>query len=209
LHQSSVFDPSQTKCQWTPSDPASASTSGSCDYLQPDVTLRVIVIVSMLVAVLTAPVNLVVDFLFHDILSAPTADTLKTASAGDAMRRAGRRMSNAVRRASLTVSNQLSALGPKKKKPALFRAVSTREISESTKEAHGLAVMSAANIIKELNARFEEEHASHAVTAVVSRKTGHIQANSEDAFSKLRNEIMLQRRNLRPSQWPHFDRQWG
>ena len=162
----------------------------------------------MLVAVLTAPVNLVVDFLFHDILSAPSADALKTAAAGNAMRRAGRRMSNAVRRASLTVGSQLSALGPKKKAP-LFRSVSTREISDSTKEAHGLAVMSATNMIKELNARFEDQHASHAVTAVVSRKSGHIQANSDDTFSQLRNEIILQRRNLRPSQWPHFDRQWG
>ncbi len=47
----------------------------------------------------TAPINLVVDFLFEDILLAPSADAAKLQNSS-AILTAGRRMSNAGRRMS-------------------------------------------------------------------------------------------------------------
>lgn len=67
-----------------------------------------IVVISVVVAVCTAPINLVVDFLFDDVLSAPTADAVKLNEEDSALAGVGRHVDAAkvvLRRASVSVGN--------------------------------------------------------------------------------------------------------
>jgi hypothetical protein len=56
---------------------------------------QIFVLISIMVAVFTAPVNLVVDFLFNDILLAPSADSLKEKTLKDTQNHANNALSDA------------------------------------------------------------------------------------------------------------------
>ncbi len=56
---------------------------------------QMFIIISVIVAVFTAPINLIVDYLFHGILLAPTADSLKIQKSDNSASLVARRMSNA------------------------------------------------------------------------------------------------------------------
>jgi hypothetical protein len=80
LEPNSVLDSSNHLCRWVsdPSPPSSASSSAPVEYCEGrpvTMTLKTIVIISIYVSMFTALINLVVDFLFVDILFAPTMES--------------------------------------------------------------------------------------------------------------------------------------
>lgn len=106
-----------------------------------------VILLSIVVAIFTAPVNLLVDFLFCEVLSAPTADSLKIQTEDTALKRAGRRMSNAVRRASVSVAKTASSFATSIKrgsrKVSSLQPSVTRLMPNTTVEAHALVHSSA------------------------------------------------------------------
>ena len=106
-----------------------------------------VILLSIVVAIFTAPVNLLVDFLFCEVLSAPTADSLKIQTEDTTLKRAGRRMSNAVRRASITASKAAGSVSNAFKrgsrKLSSIQPTVTRLMPNSTVEAHALVHSSA------------------------------------------------------------------
>jgi len=76
LHERSIFNRDETICEWNES-----SSGYTCEYKTVRLTTETAVIVGTLMAIFTAPVNFVIDFLFDQILSAPTADDEKALKA--------------------------------------------------------------------------------------------------------------------------------
>lgn len=115
---------------------------------------------SVVVAMLTAPVNLLVDFIFEEILSAPTADSLKqvqlmTARASG-VRRVARTANAAVRRMSAaTLSTLRTARGTVRdtlfKKPELKE---TRLIPSGVIQSQASARFAAENLLVDAQDRY-------------------------------------------------------
>lgn len=110
------------------------------------------ILLSIITAIFTAPVNLLVDFLFMEILSAPDADSIKIQAEETVLKRAGRRMSNAVRRASVTATKAVgrvaSAVKRGSRRLSGIQPTVTRVMPESTLAAH--AIVHSSNSVKDL-----------------------------------------------------------
>jgi hypothetical protein len=111
LGPSSILDSTQQMCKWI----VTSSDVGSCLYLEPTLTLKVIVLISLVVATATAPFNFVVDLLF-EVIRAPTADSdrLKSliSSGNTSIQRIGRRMSAVALGASKAVVSKVNTFIP-------------------------------------------------------------------------------------------------
>ena len=91
-----------------------------CEYQRVEFTVRAVLLISVLIACATAPINMVVDFLFQDIISAPSADEYKVELQSRQLRqRIGRRMSavaanarGAIRNSISIASNQIAPVLP-------------------------------------------------------------------------------------------------
>lgn len=104
------------------------------------------IIFSLLIAVFTAPVNLVVDFLFCDIISAPTRGSENlTVTKDSRLARVGKHVSRAVRRASLAAMNGLVVAGKALRERY---SVKVMRLSSQTVEAHGLATACAESVLE-------------------------------------------------------------
>jgi hypothetical protein len=199
-----MFDHTQTKCHWN-------DLNSACEYVPPVIGWRVIIIISVVVAIFTAPINAVVDFTFNEVLSAPTVDTLKVRAQDSAIMRAGRRLSNAVRRASLNAVNAVTAAARFKKVEALTETVI---IPESTVTAHSLALASAMNFsdqFKKYTSNLDEMRHQHTRSTILSAAPGStIQfVDVDTTFENLSREVGIQRRYLRRTELSQFDAQWG
>jgi sugar lactone lactonase YvrE len=64
------------KCYWTPST-GSSSSDGDCAFVQPDKSIEVMIFVAIFSALLSTPIALLIDWLIHNILAAPTWDLRK------------------------------------------------------------------------------------------------------------------------------------
>jgi hypothetical protein len=175
-----------------------------------------IIVISIVVAVFTAPVNLMVDFLFDDVLSAPTTSSIKAQNQNTAFQRAGRRMSNAVRRASVSVAGAVSSIrrssvaagvalvsiarGGHRKSVALVR---TRVIPAETLSAQSLALACGTNLIS----RLKEDNANFDAELGVSLR--RVAMSPEQRYSELVRDIDSQRLTLRPSEIEAYDGSWG
>jgi hypothetical protein len=81
-----------------------------CGYRKIELSFTVVAFISILVSLVTAAVGYPLDLLF-DILSAPTADSLKASRAENSViAQTGRRMSAAARRASSSVIDAAKVL---------------------------------------------------------------------------------------------------
>lgn len=128
------------------------------------------IIISFVVALMTAPVNLVVDFLFVEILSAPTVDSLKKESRSSTSQSRIQKVigqaSKMVRKASVASMNTLNNLGklgnlnsnsPKTESDNWTELISTtRVIPPRTREAHDEAVECANDVISNAKNRLED-----------------------------------------------------
>lgn len=129
---------------------------------------------------MTAPVNLIVDFLFVEVLSAPTIDSLKkeskSSSSPSSIQRVFRQASKIIRKASVASTNTLNKLGNLKsnsnsnsKSNSNSNSKSnsnsdnwtelistTRVIPPRTREAHNEAVECANDVISNAKSRLED-----------------------------------------------------
>ena len=99
-----MFDNTESICSW-----AEAEAEAVCEYQRVEFTVRAILLISVLIACATAPINMLVDFLFQDIISAPTADEYKVDLESRQLRqRLGRRMSAVAANARGAIRNSIS-----------------------------------------------------------------------------------------------------
>lgn len=137
LVRKSILDKHQFYCQWN-------LRSNRCSYSPPSFSWLTILYVSIVISMVTAIVNYPIDTMF-ELLSAPTADTVKVKNADTALKRIGRRMSNAARRVSVAASEAVQAAianTDRFRKQSLI-GYSVRSIPDTTQEAYDLAVASA------------------------------------------------------------------
>jgi hypothetical protein len=160
----SIFDHEKSKCTWSDG----FSGDGTCDFVEPRISEQMIVLISIVVAICTAPINLVVDFIFDDILSAPTADSVKLAAEPNALQRASKQVA-AARRTSVAAIKRASvsmqaAVAPRRRQSSkLMTTTTTRVIPESTISAQSLAnasVTEALGIFKDSHQKYEDERSA-------------------------------------------------
>jgi hypothetical protein len=73
LQPQSPFATGESMCAWvTDSAAPSSSSQGSCVYIQPDGSVRIILFVAIFCAIVTTPIALAADWVMQHILSAPT-----------------------------------------------------------------------------------------------------------------------------------------
>jgi hypothetical protein len=96
------------------------------------------VIISIVIALFTAPLNFIIDYLFTDIIQAPTEETVADREKKVVMAQAGRRVVSAVRRASATAGTAVRAAVQRivSEKP---NRVTINVVPESTLLAQGRA----------------------------------------------------------------------
>ena len=139
--ENSLFDQKSSKCSWN-------EATEQCGFKSVSISAQMIVVISVVVAVATAPINLVIDFLFDDVLSAPTADAVKLNEESSAMGGIGRHVGAAkvaLRRASVSVGNAVrkasAAVLPSN--PADAKRITVAiVVPRATKSAQTLAVSS-------------------------------------------------------------------
>jgi hypothetical protein len=228
---SSVFNTRLSKCEWLMEELY-------CNWRRPYIGIETVVIISVVVAVFTAPVNLVVDFLFNEVLLAPTADSLKLQAQDSAMTRAGRRVSAVARRASVSASAAVSAVkssaqaiaGRQARGMGTKKAVdknrmtitTTRLIPGETMSAQSLAVMSTSNVVDSFK-QSRDTFRAHRDTVLVGNygtpqnnsialalaNTGDLSVSSMALFSQFERELYAQRDLLKVVERSAFEAQWG
>eukprot|EP00603_Paraphysomonas_imperforata_P009834 CAMPEP_0114468378 /NCGR_PEP_ID=MMETSP0104-20121206/10145_1 /TAXON_ID=37642 ORGANISM="Paraphysomonas imperforata, Strain PA2" /NCGR_SAMPLE_ID=MMETSP0104 /ASSEMBLY_ACC=CAM_ASM_000202 /LENGTH=988 /DNA_ID=CAMNT_0001641949 /DNA_START=315 /DNA_END=3278 /DNA_ORIENTATION=- len=188
IAESSMFDHKVPRCRWV-SDPEDPSKQ-YCLYKEVEMSIQVIILVSILIATAQAPINILVDQLFEGILSAPLADDFKVeVQARHSRRQFGQKASHAaaavrgavrnsisLARNSISVlsnSNQAEPINPQAVRPGLLR-----RRSSLTNRLHEMVVL------PNVSTRSFPPSvvSSHALTAVVIDK----------AFDEIRAESRKQ-----------------
>jgi hypothetical protein len=189
------------------------------------------IMMSVVVAILTAPINLLIDYLFVDILSAPSIDDakmqqqneLKESRLGRIVKKAG----DTVRRASAVT---VDAVKVARRRFGANGAHESIQIPETTKEAHELARDSSQQIIQERRDILERERSSRSMNRSESLVRRHHNARGHDHVSQDQSKRTLddagdseltqlfgefvvdlndQRQLLKPSIRERYDAQWG
>jgi len=156
LERKSIFDTSKTYCQWVENSFTTQSGTvfdkSGCAYAEPSYGWEETAMVSILVAMIMALINVPLDYLFG-VLYAPTADTLANLlqEGGTVVKTA---VTNVVSRAKGSVgpASQLSAAGSGVSN-LLMRGDSTRMIDRSTLRARGRCSTKIDNRRKEFQLR--------------------------------------------------------
>ena len=147
LARKTVLDTNQSYCQWIKSDETS-SDKHMCEFAPPELNIKVVLYIAVIVALFVAICTKPIDVIF-DLLSAPTADSIKVSAQDTTLTRVGRRISNAARRMSAAAVKLASAA--KQRVNASRRSIvglGTRQIPPSTESAHALAAASMQVIAK-------------------------------------------------------------
>jgi len=178
-----------------------------------------------------------IDYLFVDVLSAPTADDAKMQRQNElAQSRVGRIVKKAgetVRRASAVT---MDAVKVARRRLGVMRSQESMQIPESTKEAHELARDSSQHIVQERLSILERERSSRNVNrsqAMVERhqksyekkratqyhvsegqlKLSRDESGEEAELTQMFSEFVVdlndQRRLLKASARDRYDTQWG
>jgi hypothetical protein len=79
----SPFATGESKCAWV-QDSAGSSTDGTCMYIEPDNSIRIILFVAIFCAIVTTPIALTADWIIGNILSAPTKTEVHEEAAREA-----------------------------------------------------------------------------------------------------------------------------
>lgn len=226
LNERSPFDTSQTFCSWELQED---TQTYECIFLEPNFNWSSFILLSVIVAVFTAPVNLLVDFLF-DILFSPTADSIKVAAEESTVKKVGRRVSVGIRRASVA-GQQIAENLSRKARTSFIQAFKNDKnvpenalvIPESAMEAQSLAYTSMKDMISDiktnnervLDRRKSAREASFKTknrrtpTTVLASPIGKLNSPIEDLFNELCFDIVEQRRALKSSEQEEFDLAWG
>jgi hypothetical protein len=179
--------------------------------------------VSLLVAVMTAPINLIVDVIFHRILEAPSGDAVKIKTQDSAAFRAGNRVSKAVRRASVNVAAAVNdvvlKLKPHKQMTALMLIPERTLLAQSLASVATESIMSVFNEVQ-MKSLMNMKTRHDANIKIMENKANRVQsiripviltAFDEIAplFKDLTNDLNMQRRKLKAIDQEIFDIQWG
>ena len=145
LSRKQVMDTTQPLCQWV-QDPDNGDDSHMCEFANPAFNVKVMIYIAVIVALVVSLCSKPIDMIF-DLLSAPTADSLKVSIQDTALKRLGRRVSHVARRMSAVASSSLSSMTQRKgsgggKGRDTIVGVATRKIPSSTEQAHALATAS-------------------------------------------------------------------
>ncbi len=182
---------------------------------------------SLLVAVMTAPINLIVDVIFHNVLEAPSGDAVKIKTQDSAAFRAGNRVSKAVRRASVNVaaavndvvlkmkvnrpSNELMLIPERTLIAQSLASVATESIMSVFKGIHNNHKARATAM--ELNTTASPRSVRREAVGVIDAGRIPVAMTAFDEiapmFRDLSSEICLQRRKLKALDQEIFDIQWG
>jgi hypothetical protein len=138
LARKSIIEAHSTYCQWS----ENALREMTCSYREPSFTYLTIAYVSVVISMVTALVSSPIDR-FFDMLTAPTADSVKL----NAVESFSARVFKKARRVSVSAVNTMSDV-VKRSKAAVEKRwgqvnFQTREVPESTRVAHALAVAAA------------------------------------------------------------------
>eukprot|EP01032_Pedospumella_encystans_P023776 gene23776-26908_t len=139
LHRKSVFDSTVSYCDWTLTD--EQDQIYTCLYRNPTFSFKVILYISVIVALLTALISYPTDLIF-DTLSAPVADVTKAAAQESVINKIGRRASNVARRASNAAMSAAAAAKAKITRNKYVVGTVTRKLPGATEAAHALATAS-------------------------------------------------------------------
>lgn len=228
LKEKSPFDTSTSFCTWQLDE----ENQYECVFVSPKFTWQSCILLSIIVAIFTAPVNLLVDFLFHDLLFAPTADSIKVAAEESTLSKVGRRVSTNIRRAS-AVGVEIASNVAKKARSTFLKSGSeklkletTLVVPDSAAEAHMLAYTSGIELINEVKSANEsvinrrKTERSQSLLAKANRTTVQVNKRNliipnrpktsvDDLFNELVFDIVEQRRLLLKSEQEDFDNAWG
>lgn len=80
LKEKSIFDNQQHLCKWVVINDGQFDEQSICKYQHQTVSWRSTILISVLVTLFSSIGTLLVDYLFIDILSAPTADSIKSSA---------------------------------------------------------------------------------------------------------------------------------
>jgi len=131
--QKSMFDSTESTCVWVASE-------DECVYREVEFTVRSIMLIAVLIAIATVPVNMLVDFLFQDVISAPLADDAKVNKQSREMReQAGQRITDVATGTKRVVRRTLSAARGASSRFLDSLTVPdtvTRNVSHSTLKSH-------------------------------------------------------------------------
>ena len=158
---------------------------------------QLIVIISIVIALFTAPLNFIIDYLFVDILRAPTEDAIAERKQSAVVAQAGRRVASAVRRASVT------AVGAVATSPAVAAARRRNAINvvpEATLLAQSRARGAAAVLLLS-----SPIHAQQQVGLTVSS----VPETNEETWQSLLAEIVAERDRISLNERLQFDATWG
>lgn len=134
----STFDNKESTCAWTEGEGEAV-----CEYRSVDFTMRAILLVSVLIACATAPTNMLIDFLFDDIILAPSADEYKVEqqnrelrqSLGQRMYQAAENTRGAIRNSISRARNNVAPMLPVSRPTTLRRRMSSRSMSSVVMES--------------------------------------------------------------------------
>jgi hypothetical protein len=190
------------------------------------------IMMSIVVAIFTAPINLFIDYLFVDVLSAPTVDDAKMQKEhGTKQSQLGRMVKKAgesVRRASAVTADAVKVA----RRRFGMGTHEAMQIPESTMEAHELARESSQHIIQERRDILEREKSfrhdnrsqvllqrhQHKRATKYHLSEGQLKRTRDDSregeelnelFSEFVVDLNEQRRVLKPSTRERYDSQWG
>lgn len=186
---------------------------------------QTLIMMSILVAICTAPINLLNDFLFTEIITAPTADDSKVLQDhlqnGGMASRALRRTSAALRRASAAsvqaVTRAKSSLSDR------FNVRSTLDVPKATIRAQARATVLSKDLVKnmrmtiESNSDMHQESRKESLEVLRQRHELRLTAMRRherdhplnDQLMELELDLAEQRRLLKPSLRESFDMKWG
>jgi hypothetical protein len=72
ISSKSMFDQNKSKCGWTIND-----LNGDCSWIKPQSSARVLIIISVILIIISAPINALLSYIFNNILLAPTASEIR------------------------------------------------------------------------------------------------------------------------------------
>ena len=153
LARRAVLDSSQSTCRWRPRP---AAEGYSCSYRDPDLTVRTVLVIAVMVSVFTGPFLRPIQYLFG-LVAAPTADAAKV----DKVTRAAEdKVLTAVRRASMSIGNaarSVMRVAVERAQPKKVAGTESRSMPTNTAEAQELARASIC-VIASTADRFIERH---------------------------------------------------
>jgi hypothetical protein len=196
------------------------------------------IMMSIVVAIFTAPINLFVDYLFVDILSAPSVDEIKRHKQNEMKESRLEQMVNkvggTVRRASVGVIQVARRrFGVMNAATAGHGVHQSMQIPESTMEAHEIARVSSKHLIEERRDNLEREQSTRrgnrSQILIQRQKKRETQSHlSHEQLKRTRevveveevvelNQLFIefvtdlneQRRLLKPATRERYDSQWG